>query len=177
MAWIEQPASGNYQVVFRFEDQKYKKSLRTKDRKAAEARLQRVRELIQLVENGRIAVPEDIDLFLSDGATNVKPKSKAAPRTLRRLCDAFLAAFPMALWRRARYKGWRYTHDTCSEYSERRFQSAAWALPTYSGTLTCVQKKMVVVGDRSGTFNSQRFSEARLHLSNVSLCCPYWSAT
>ena len=97
MAWIEKPVSGNYQVAFRFEDQKYKKSLRTKDRRAAEARLQRVQELIQLVESGRIAVPEDIDpadFFLSDGATNLKPKSKAAPRTLRRLCEAFLASIP-----------------------------------------------------------------------------------
>ena len=93
MAWLELEPSGVYHLAFRYDDQKYKKSLRTKNKNDADARLHRVEENIRLIESGRLTVPDDVDLcgfLLSDGQLNGKPKKQSPIRTLGQLCEAFL---------------------------------------------------------------------------------------
>lgn len=90
MAWLEQKPSGNFLVAFRYGEQKFKKSLRTKSRKAAEGRLSRLEENISLVESGRLVIPDEADIasfLLSDGQVNGKPKRRSSIRTLKHLCQ------------------------------------------------------------------------------------------
>ncbi len=97
MAWLEQKSSGTYLVAFRFGAQKFKKSLRTSSRKAAEGRLSRLEENLGLVDSGRLVIPDDADIasfLLSDGQINGKHKSRSTIRTLKNLSDAFLDSIP-----------------------------------------------------------------------------------
>lgn len=52
MAWLEQEASGNFHIAFRLGSKKFKRSLRTKDEREAEARRLRLEENYRLVESG-----------------------------------------------------------------------------------------------------------------------------
>jgi hypothetical protein len=78
MAWLEQhPTAGTIQIVFRFGETKFKRSLKTDDAREAAGRLARVEENIRLVESGRLVMPEHADagaFLLSDGKLNGKPK-------------------------------------------------------------------------------------------------------
>jgi hypothetical protein len=78
MAWLEQhPTAGTFQIVFRLDDTKFKRSLKTDDAREASARLARVEENIRLVDSGRLVLPEHSDpatFLLSDGKLNGKPK-------------------------------------------------------------------------------------------------------
>jgi integrase len=99
VAWLEQTPGGLYHIAFRFDGQKLKKSLRTRDVQAANARLHRVDENIRLVESGRLVVPTDGDLgtfLLSDGQLNgtKSRRPKRRIRTLRDFAEAFLSAIP-----------------------------------------------------------------------------------
>ncbi len=70
MAWLEVKNSGQYHIAFRFGNQKFKRSLRTTNRKDAEAAKSRVDENIRLVERGRLILPDDADVaafLISDG--------------------------------------------------------------------------------------------------------------
>jgi integrase len=99
MAWLEQSSSGLFHLAFRFEGQKFKKSLHTRDARSANARLHRIDENIRLIESGRLVVPEDADVgsfLLSDGKLN-GAKSNASEqklRSLRQYSAAFLASIP-----------------------------------------------------------------------------------
>ena len=97
MAWLEQKPTGNFLVAFRYGEQKFKKSLRTKNEKTAAGRLARLEENISLVERGRLVIPDDADIasfLLSDGQVNGKPKRRSSIRTLKNLCDAFINSIP-----------------------------------------------------------------------------------
>jgi len=97
MPWLEQKTNGRFHVAFRFDGQKFKKSLRTSDPHAAQARLHRLEENISLVENGRLAIPDDVDLavfLLSDGKLNGNASRKSSLRTLRQFHEAFLNSIP-----------------------------------------------------------------------------------
>lgn len=99
MAWLEQTQSGVYHVAFRFDGQKFKKSLRTRDARAANARLHGIDETIRLIENGRLTVPDDVDLgtFLFSDGRRGQDKTQAPKRrlrTLRQFADAFMASLP-----------------------------------------------------------------------------------
>ena len=77
MAWLEQKKSGTYQIVFRIEEDKLRRSLKTKNRNEASARRSRIEENLRLVESGRLTIPEDSDLvsfLLSDGILNGRIK-------------------------------------------------------------------------------------------------------
>ena len=67
MAWLECERSGYYHVAFRLFDEKFKRSLRTKDRREAEARRSRLEENVRFVECGRLTIPTGTDpvAFLS----------------------------------------------------------------------------------------------------------------
>jgi len=73
MAWVEQKPNGTFHIVFRLGEEKYRRSLRTKNRKAAAAQCARLDETLQFVESGRLVIPDDADtvsFLLSDGKLN-----------------------------------------------------------------------------------------------------------
>jgi hypothetical protein len=83
MAWLEVKSSGIYYIGFRVGDEKFKKSLKTKNEKDAEARRNRVEENIRLVESGRLTIPVNSDIavfLLSDGKLNASLKT---PKSIR----------------------------------------------------------------------------------------------
>lgn len=96
MAWLEQDPSNNFHVCFRFAQRKFRRSLKTKQTRAAQSRLLRLEENIRLVESGRLALPEDCDpaiFLLSDGKLNGQPKP-AERIMLDALFEEFLTSLP-----------------------------------------------------------------------------------
>ncbi len=113
MAWLEQRPWGQFHIAFRFGETRFKQSLRTEDRKTAEARLHRLEENIRLVESGRLQIPDDADIarfLLSDGQLNGKPVKKCCIRTLVDLSKAFFASIPDGSLEESTVKGMR-THE------------------------------------------------------------------
>jgi integrase len=79
VAWLERENTGIYQVCFRFDGERIKKSARTRDLRKAQSMMGRVDENIQLIQKGRLVVPEDADLFtflISDGQINGNAKKR-----------------------------------------------------------------------------------------------------
>lgn len=77
MASIHRDPSGNFHVHFRFSGQRFKRSLHTKHQRKAEAAASHVEENIRLIGEGRLVLPEDVDIptyLLSDGKLAEKPK-------------------------------------------------------------------------------------------------------
>ena len=69
-------ASGRYRVRFRYGGRPFKRSLKTTDRREADAVRVRVEETVRLLERGRLQMPADADpgsFILSDGKLNGKP--------------------------------------------------------------------------------------------------------
>jgi len=57
MAWLENDKSGNFHVCFRLGERKFKKSLKTKNERAAGAACARIEDNIRLLEMGRLTIP------------------------------------------------------------------------------------------------------------------------
>ncbi len=97
MASLKQhPESGQYHLRFRFEGQSYRRSLKTGNRREAEAVLARAEETMLLIRRGRIEVPEQADIvefLLSDGK-NVQPPQIQHALTLPKLFDNYQANLP-----------------------------------------------------------------------------------
>ncbi|MEM6777731.1 MAG: site-specific integrase [Planctomycetota bacterium] len=96
MAWLQADPSGNFHLSFRFGGRKFKRSLKTKSERDANAKLLRLEENIRLVESGRLEIPDNGDIpkfLLSDGkiAKKVKVKPKIG---LSKLFDLYLEAMP-----------------------------------------------------------------------------------
>ena len=76
MASIEfDEASKRYRIRFRYGGKPYKRSLKTTEKREAEAVVGRVEETIRLLERGRIDIPLGADpgvFILSDGKLNEK---------------------------------------------------------------------------------------------------------
>lgn len=75
MSWLERRPSGCYHIVFRLGDERFKKSLKTKNTDTAEAQRVRLDENLRLVESGRLVIPEGAEVatfLLSDGKLNGK---------------------------------------------------------------------------------------------------------
>ena len=75
MAWLQTDPSGNHHICFRFGGKKFKRSLRTRDRKKASRKLIRLEETVDLIEAGRIELPTNVDVptfLLSEGKLQVK---------------------------------------------------------------------------------------------------------
>jgi hypothetical protein len=96
MAWLEEhPTSGHFKLCFRWGGRKFKRTVRTADRRDAEAIRARVEENIALLERGRLEFPHGGDLvtfLLSDGKLARSPRLEvpAAALTLRELTDRYL---------------------------------------------------------------------------------------
>ena len=96
MASVQQDPSGNYHVCFRFGGRRYKRSLKTNLQRKADAAASRIEENIRLVEEGRIELPDDVDIpvyLLSDGKLAEKPKQSKTIK-LGDLFDNYLSAIP-----------------------------------------------------------------------------------
>lgn len=95
MASLQQIPSGTFYILFRFGGTKYKRSLRTKQRRQALALKARLEDTIQLINAGRVELPESADIptfLLSDG----KLASKLVVREtrLRELFDRYFDSMP-----------------------------------------------------------------------------------
>ena len=70
-----QLVSGHYHICFRFAGRRYKRSLKTSRRDKAEARQVNLEETINLVESGRIEIPDFVDhvaaFLLKDGMNSM----------------------------------------------------------------------------------------------------------
>lgn len=62
MPWLIPNDSGSYHVAFRYLGRKYRRTLRTGDRREAECLLARVEDNLRLIERGRIVIPSDVDV-------------------------------------------------------------------------------------------------------------------
>ncbi|MDB4614552.1 site-specific integrase [bacterium] len=96
MASLQLDPSGNFHVKFRFGGKQFRRSLKTKFRRKAEAAASHVEENIRLIEAGRIELPDDVDVptfLLSDGKLASKPKPVAQIR-LKDLLPRFLKQTP-----------------------------------------------------------------------------------
>jgi len=90
MASLElDPASGRYRVRFRYQDQAYKRSLRTKQRRVAMATLGQVEETLRLLNLGMAEVPPKVEAgdFIVSGARSRREKLPHSP--VRTLDDLF----------------------------------------------------------------------------------------
>lgn len=87
MASLQQDPSGNFHVCFRFRSVRFKRSLKTKFRRKAEAAASRIEENIRLIDEGRIPVPVgDVPTYLlSDG----KLTEKSEPTKNVKLAEIF----------------------------------------------------------------------------------------
>ena len=96
MAWLEQhPTSGHFKICFRWAGKKQKKTIKTTNRKDAEAILLRFEENIGLMERGRLELPPEGDLtafLLSDGKVTHRPTVAVLPQpvTFGELRDQYL---------------------------------------------------------------------------------------
>lgn len=95
MAWVEQ--HGNlFHVAFRIGERRFKKTLKSTDRRAADALAQRIDERLRLIDQGHITLPEGVDLvayLFSDGRLEqVATPEKEVGRTLGSLMDEYLVA-------------------------------------------------------------------------------------
>ncbi|MEM9352886.1 MAG: site-specific integrase [Planctomycetota bacterium] len=132
MPWLEKTPQGRYHVGFRFGGLKYKKALRTRDERTANARVQRLDENLRLLEGGLLTMPANADVaafLLSDGKLDgTKPnKPKRKLRTLGKLSTAFLASIPEGALEESTINGMR-THLK----HLRRVLGASFSLPEAS---------------------------------------------
>ncbi len=92
MASIEQRGN-TFRIVFRFGSRKFSRTLRTKDRKAADACLARLEDNLRRLELGLLEVPDGVDLptfLLSDGRAQRRPEPPSCIRTLGSLLEGYL---------------------------------------------------------------------------------------
>ncbi len=83
MASLQKDPSGNFHLAFQFGGSRFKRSLKTKSQRKAEAACSRVEENIALIEAGRMELPENIDLptyLLSNGKLDHRPKVQSSLR-------------------------------------------------------------------------------------------------
>ncbi len=88
--------TGFYNIVFRFGGHKFTRSLKTRSKREAESRKQRLEENMRLVESGRIEIPSDADIsafLLSDGKIARKPRVTKVI-TIERLFEEFFSNLP-----------------------------------------------------------------------------------
>ena len=96
MASVNRDPSGNFHVRFWFGGRQFRRSLKTKHQRKAEAAASHVEENIRLIEQGRLELPDDADVptfLLSDGKIDRKPKPKKQIR-LEQLLPRYLEQTP-----------------------------------------------------------------------------------
>ncbi len=77
MASFQQFPSGNFHITFHFGGKRFKRSLKTKDKRQTQAIQARLEETIRLVQLGRIKMPLLVDVpafLLADGNSISQPE-------------------------------------------------------------------------------------------------------
>lgn len=95
MASLQQQSNGTFHIAFHFGGTKYKRSLKTSNQKQALALKARLEDTVQLVEHGRIELPDTADVptfMLSDGKKAGKTICKEV--RLATLFDRYFEAMP-----------------------------------------------------------------------------------
>jgi integrase len=92
---------GSYRIVFRFDGQKFRRSLKTDNERSAKAALARVEDNLSRLEMGQLLLPDGADLptfLLSDGRLQQRPTLKVERyRTLGELLDDFVATLTVGV--------------------------------------------------------------------------------
>lgn len=96
MAWLEKTRSGVFNIVYRYAERKWKRSLKTKERRQAEALRVRLQENLRLAELGQLEIPTDADLstFLLSNGKHPKKTSAKPTLYLGQLFQQFLESLP-----------------------------------------------------------------------------------
>lgn len=97
MAWLEtDKRTGHFKVGFRIGEQKFKKSLETKDRSEAAAAKGTVEQTILALERGWTTIPPGVDVgdFLLSGGRMVSKPIVQRVLMLRKLFDAYFGSLP-----------------------------------------------------------------------------------
>lgn len=98
MASLElDPDSGRYRVRFRYGGQEYKRSLRTKQQRIAQASLGQVEETLRMLELGMTSLPPEVDegAFIISGARVRKAKLQTiSDLTLKQLFEVYDRELP-----------------------------------------------------------------------------------
>lgn len=95
MPWIELDPSGFYHVAFRFQGRRFRRSLKTRNRREAELLSARVEENIALVQRGRLRLHPNADpaqFLMADGVITAKQARATQFVTLAELTAAYFAA-------------------------------------------------------------------------------------
>lgn len=95
MASLEQ-RNGTYRIVFRFGGQKFSRSLKTSDIKAAESSLARLEDNLHRLEVGTLTIEDGDDVaafLLSSGAINQRRQIKKSPN-FGQFLDQYFASIP-----------------------------------------------------------------------------------
>lgn len=98
MGWLEDGKTGVFQICFRFGDERIKRSSRTKDKRKALAILGRIEENLELLQRGRLIIPDDADVFeflISDGSLNATQPTKQASLRLEELFARYRQSLPL----------------------------------------------------------------------------------
>lgn len=97
MAWLDKRGN-SYRVVFEISGQTFKRSLQTSDQRVALGRLAAVNRRIEMLENGEVDLPTDVDLptfLVNDGKPKKVPLVVPPPsRTLGKTIPEFFQSIP-----------------------------------------------------------------------------------
>ena len=95
MAWVEQHGE-RFHVAFRIGDRRFKKTLKTADRRTADALAQMIDERLRMIEAGHIVLPDGADLvayLMSDGRLEQSVSiEKKVGRTLGEIIPEYLTS-------------------------------------------------------------------------------------
>ena len=94
MAWLDLEPSGIYHFGVKFCGRRFKRTLGTRDQRAAEAIRHRVEENVRLVTTDRLSLPDNTDVLsflLSDGKVNKKASKQL---TLGELFSQYQSRIP-----------------------------------------------------------------------------------
>ena len=96
MAWLDEEKSGIFHVCFRYGGRRFKTSAKTREGTKAERLQARIEENLELVNRGRIKLPDDGDLvtFLSSDGRLARNQTCATQLLLGNLFDAYAEALP-----------------------------------------------------------------------------------
>ena len=90
----------SYRIIFRFNGQRFARSLQTRSERVATAALHRLEDNLRRAQLGTLSVPSDADtatFLLSDGQLRSQPKRQpnvATVSTLGPLCDRYMDSMP-----------------------------------------------------------------------------------
>ncbi|WP_417739554.1 tyrosine-type recombinase/integrase [Rosistilla oblonga] len=150
MAWLQTDPSGNYHISFRFAGRKYKRTLKTKNGRQAESRLHRLEENIQLVESGRLELPEGADLpvfLLSDGKLSTT-RSPAMRVRLAELFEKYFDGIPSGSLEATTVRGMKLHQRHLEKHIGKNFQIDLLTRETLQGYVQARSKASGIRGRR-----------------------------